>query len=268
MFRYLYRDLDYSHKSDRASSPEDEYSKHLHPFNEIVFFVSGKVDYTVESQTKRLEPGDLIFIKAGKFHFAQVDKGFDYERYVIKFPDAILPPHLAEKAAGLSPFLSGKEFLDSVFRPMDSYLAQTSLSQEDKHSLLVAETTKLLVYLPQNHSKEIPITDSLTSDIIFYVESHLQNKLSLKEISSALHYSQSYLVSVFKKNMHCSLMQYIRSKKCILAYKMIKAGKHPEEAAESLGFGEYSTFYRSYRLVLGFAPSQSGENLEAQNKGR
>ena len=48
MFEFHYKDIYVSHKLDKPSSPTEEYHKHIHSFNEILFFVRGNVTYTVE----------------------------------------------------------------------------------------------------------------------------------------------------------------------------------------------------------------------------
>ena len=66
MFSFVYRDIDFAHKLDKPSSPTEEYYKHIHPFNEILFLVRGNVDYTVESETRHLAEEDVVFIPSGK----------------------------------------------------------------------------------------------------------------------------------------------------------------------------------------------------------
>jgi len=263
VFSFRYKDLDFSHKLDRASSPTDEYWKHMHPFNELIYFISGNVTYTVESENRQLKPGDLIFIRPGKFHFATVDKGVNYERYVFKFPDSILPSSLIQKMNSIPSFCSLANVPDNMFLILDGLLGLGNFDEEEKRILSICETLKFLVYLSKFPADDNSTKDEITSQITLYIENHLQDKLTLKEMASALSYSESYLISTFRKKMHCSIMQYVRSKKCILAYKMIRGGSKPHSVAEYLGFDEYSTFYRSYKAVLGFSPGE--KNKEPQN---
>ena len=53
MFTFTYKNVDFAHKMDYASAPNDEYGKHMHPFLEILFFVSGDAEYTVESEKRK-----------------------------------------------------------------------------------------------------------------------------------------------------------------------------------------------------------------------
>lgn len=59
MFSFVSGGIDFAHKLDAASLPTESYYKHVHAFNEIIFFVEGDVDYTVESETRHLFPGGI-----------------------------------------------------------------------------------------------------------------------------------------------------------------------------------------------------------------
>ena len=80
MFNFIYKDIDFAHKIDEASNPTENYEKHIHYFNEIVLFVTGDVVYTVETESRKLRPGDIIFIPSGKYHFATVNSISTYSR--------------------------------------------------------------------------------------------------------------------------------------------------------------------------------------------
>ena len=41
---------------------------HFHTFDKLVFFRSGQVEYSVESETYALRPGDLLLISHGQLH--------------------------------------------------------------------------------------------------------------------------------------------------------------------------------------------------------
>ena len=97
MFSFSYNGIDFSHKKGIASEPMDDFGKHLHPFNEILIFLNGDVTYNVESRSRKLEEGDLVIIKQGLYHFADISKSETYERYVFKFPVSVLPPFVEDK---------------------------------------------------------------------------------------------------------------------------------------------------------------------------
>jgi AraC-like DNA-binding protein len=255
MFKYENAGLDYAHKLDYASSPADEYNKHMHYFYEILYFIDGDVDYTIENVTKHLHPGDLVFIQPGKYHFATVNRNVLYERYVIKFPDTLVPEELKGRLSKLTAFFSDARAEEYIFKQFDAVYSR--FSAEDTGLIFKAKTTELLVNLAQETNNIESVTDSVSSFIIAYIESHLNNNISIQKMAKDLNYSESYISNTFRRTMRCPIMQYIRSKKVIAAHSLISHGEKPEKAAELFGFNDYSTFYRSYLKIIGFPPSKT-----------
>lgn len=259
MFQFKYQDLDISHKLDYASSPNDEYGKHMHYFYEIVYLINGDVDYTVESETRHLNKGDLVFVQPGEFHFATVNKSVHYERFVLKFPDQIIDLELKKRLQKASHFISKDEVFSKIFSDIDK-----DYSDFDDYSFSLITRSKIiemLVSISATQKVERKEEDStVIASIINYINNHISSSLSLGVISQALNYSESYIANTFKKNMKAPLMQYIRSKKIIAAREMILRGQKPKDIAESLGFSDYSTFYRSYIKIIGIPPSSTNSD--------
>ena len=124
MFYFLHKNIDFAHKIDNPSSPTEDYFKHIHGFNEILYFVRGQVKYTVESETLELREGDLVFIPSGKYHFATVDLSVPYERYVFKFSDSLVPEYMREKLANNGSFYSNCKKYEVIFNQFDNYFKQ------------------------------------------------------------------------------------------------------------------------------------------------
>lgn len=254
MFQFEYNNLDFSHKLDRASSPKDEYWKHMHYFYEMLYFINGDVSYTVDSSSRHLEKGDLIIIHPGKFHFAEVNRNVMYERYVLKFPEEIFDSPFREKITGSATFFHLSDLFVPIISDMDSIVE--AFPPDEAAMLLKAHVVELCANLLRNDAPgETSKTNPITSEIISFIDENITKDLSLKIIAEALNYSPSYLANIFKSNMRTPLMQYIRTKKMIFARGMLKHGQNPESTAEMLGFEDYSTFYRSYCKIIGESPS-------------
>lgn len=254
MFNFTFRSLDFSHKLDHASSPKDEYGKHMHPFFEILYFVSGDAKYNVEGELRKLRSGDCILIQPGKFHFAEVNKSILYERYVLKFPESLFPEPIRIKFHSKSPFFHLTSEEVSLFKSLDNYYNQ--MTDEDMYVMAVAKLWELLALLDNtkqaiDSNRELSVISKITN----YIELHLEDNLSLTKMSQDLSYSESYISNCFKKEMHIPIMKYIRSKKIIHAHSLIQGGAKPQDVCERLNFNDYSTFYRQYLKVIGISPS-------------
>lgn len=254
MFSFTDKDIDIAHKLDYASSPKDEYNKHMHTFYELLLFVRGDVTYHVESESRHLEPGDIILMTPGKFHFATVNKDVSYERYVFKFPTSLVTQNIQDRLKNAFAFYSSKRNVESCVRSFDTFY--DSFNDQDLYLLSECKIKEMLIYLANTRESapEYEKNDVIRV-LVDYIEEHIKEDLTLENIAANLHYSESYLSNQFKKAMKCSLMKYIRSKKIVIAQQMIRDGMKAVDVAEELSFSDYSTFYRSYKKVASVNPN-------------
>lgn len=256
MFSFVYENIDFAHKLDKASLPTENYAKHLHYFNEILYLVEGDLQYTIESETRQLKAGDLVLIQPGKYHFATVNSKLPYERYVLKFPefpDALLPKYVKEKIRTQGPFFTNAKKFSVLFNQFDSYYG--NYSDEELKTLFMCDTVKLLIMLCQEPTYTQRQANGIIFELVNYIDENLHNTITLDVLSKAFSFSKSYISNEFRKYMKIPIMQYVRAKKIIAAHQMILSGEKKTTVAEQFGFEDYSTFYRSYVKVMGFAPN-------------
>ena len=250
MFNFLYKDVDFAHKLDLIPVKGKDYSKHAHHFNEVLFFISGDLNYTVENVTHKLEPGDIIFISTGKFHFLDFNSEATYERYVFKFPDNAIPTELLERLKKMPVFIPGNKYILDNLKNFDLYAIEKD--KETAYILFMCELTKLLL-LSSNSDHDFAMSkteaNNFIQDIIAYIDRHIYEDITLEDISKDLNFSKSHLCNQFKHYMKISLIDYVRHKKMFVAESMVKGGIKKSVVAQQLGFSDYSTFYRQYKKI-------------------
>lgn len=248
MFSFVYRDIDFAHKLDNPSHPTEEYYKHMHHFYEILYLVRGKIDYTVEAETHRLNAGDIVFIAPGKLHYATVDLSVPYERYVFKFPEQILPQFILDKLNGKTAFFFNPEKFHSEISLFDEYFEK--YTKEELYTLFTCELLKLAVILCHDPIQQAESNNDFISNITDYINANLGQPITMQTLTEKFHYSKSYINIEFKRQMKIPIMKYVRLKKILAAHKMITNGTKKSVAAEMFGFENYSTFYRAYKSLI------------------
>lgn len=248
MFSFENETFDFAHKLDKPNAPTEEYYKHIHFFNEILYLVHGDIDFTVEAETRHLKEGDLVFIPSGKYHFATVNSKVLYERYVLKFPDKYVPDYVKQKLSEGSFFFFNSKKYSMVFNMFDGYVQE--YNRDELHVVFAAELIKLMTMLCHEPLQNVEKHEDFISQLTNYIENNLHKNLTLRTLTEEFHYSRSFICTEFKQRMHIPLMKYIRTKKIIAAHQMIINGVKKTEAAEYFGFDTYSTFYRAYKSML------------------
>lgn len=256
MFNFVYKDLDFAHKLDEHPKGAPDYQKHFHDFYELFYFISGSAVYTVEEEYHDLNPGDALLIQPGEHHYVNFKDDSTYERYVLKFPERILPDFVKQKFADRSAFYLEAQKTGSLFSKLDGLYETFSDSGEELYLLFsntVAETVLTLCHsVPE--SKPF-LADNKMAPILQYINDHLSVPISIEDLCREFYFSQSYICKEFRTYMKVSIMKYIRSKKIMAAHQHITKGMKPTKVAEMYGYSDYSTFYRTYLSVMGFPPS-------------
>lgn len=257
MFNYLYNSIDFAHKLDGHTTPSDDFKKHMHDHYELLYLVRGKINYTIESETKPLNPGEVILIAPGMLHFGTVDPNTSYERYVLKFPATILPQFMVKNISKLK-YCGIIPKVQELFDELDFIYA--TYTDDELHLLMITTLLRIIicVYKGENHVLDEQIFhNTIIAEIIEYINKNIRRPITLADICNDLHFSKSYISSEFSKEMKTPIMTYIKHKKVIAAHMQITEGKtRIANVAEEFGFEEYSTFYRNYKKIIGYPPQE------------
>ncbi len=88
---------------------------------------------------------------------------------------------------------------------------------------------------------------TVTEQVLFYIESHLNKELTLEKIAKELNYSKFYLARQFKRNMGITLHKYIQSRRLAeAAGKLVESRKPIIEIAFEAGYSSQQAFTRAF----------------------
>ena len=112
----------------------------------------------------------------------------------------------------------------------------------------------------------------LVEQLLQFIHEHLTEPLNLDILSEQVFLTKSHISRVFKAAMGIAPMEYITRKRIQLARQYLHEGEGAEDTAARCGFGDYSSFYRAYRRIIGRSPSQAepttkGEDAREKHTG-
>lgn len=247
---------------------------HIHESYEIYFSISGGKQFLIDNRFYSIEPGDIFFINQYESHHLTYIDEKVHERIVLSiFPDF------------LKQLSSGQTNLDNCFSSRDTSnpnLHKRSLNVEEQklfqyfiHKLVStdgfgadliekATFTELMVFLNKIFSdNNLPVTSSFRSTqhqqvdrILTYINQHIQNPLTIEELSENFYLSPSYLCRVFKSATRTTINKYITAKRITIAKSLLAEGKSVNEACEECGFNDYSNFLKTFTKAVGISPKK------------
>lgn len=244
---------------------------HSHSFYELLLCESGNIQYLIDNKRYSLQKGDIIFIPPGINHKPIIDGKLSepYKRIAIwistEFVDNILnscPDFIKDDA-----YITNQYFL-STYGTTNEYLCDffTQGYNEFKNQNLNWESfilgnTVLLISLLMRVKNENP--QSLTSkkhplldEIISYIQSNYNEKITLENTSHKFHISQSYLGMLFRDNIKISFYNYVQQIRLSKAKTMIESGVPLNLVSSQVGFLDYSSFYRAFKKEYDISPSE------------
>ncbi len=237
---------------------------------EMLYLIKGDLEYIIEDGKYNLSPGDLILVDSYELHRLKIDlNNGPYERIVMQLSPELLPASLSYL---INPFiLDGNQNKRILSRQAlkGSGTKEILLNiQKNCQSggpflfpMIVSDVIRLLTGLNRvvqtaKAEKDPLPANPVIKSIIDYVRQNLDKKISTDTIAKALYLSSSYLCHTFKKYMGVSLNYYITLKKLQFAQYYISQGMSAQEASAKAGWAYYSSFFYSYKKIMGHAPSK------------
>lgn len=95
-----------------------------------------------------------------------------------------------------------------------------------------------------------------------YINENLTKQLSVDELAAMSYLSRYHFMRLFKSQTGCTVHNYIRQKRLVLAARLIREGMSASNAAAECGFTDYSAFHRAFTQTFGISPGKiKGRNI-------
>lgn len=273
---YKNEDFQYTRSVSRGTQ-EDEFCLHNHAMYELEYYLSGDVIYMVDGVRYKMEPGSLLMIAPTVPHKLFINTDTSFERHILYISHAGNESSIAslakdsmkignQKAGGV--YYSPDAVADLL--PLLEELGQCSASEDKQLNELApyfvqAILAKLKIKARTQRPTLFSMGEDRTMDTVKeYVSRNLEKDISLQDVADRFKLSKDYCNRQFHKNTGMSIMQYVKYNRILRARQMLSDGVAASEAAERVGFKDYSSFYRAYRAITGRMPSEDYQIAEIE----
>ena len=254
---------------------------HHHDFYEMYLFLSGNVDYVIESRHYQVSPGDILLISPNELHQPMFGRERQpYERIVLWINRAFLEQFTVIGTELSRCFDRAAQTHANLLRtdPMNlermvallDYVQKEAESQEFGSAMaadtLLIQALIILNRMAERGSESAEIKDksgTVVGQVLTYINEHYHEDLSLDQLANRFYISKYHLSREFNRLVGTSVYRYIIQKRLVMAKQMLGQGIPSSEVYQHCGFGDYSNFYRSFKAEYQISPKEYVANVKA-----
>ena len=234
---------------------------HCHDRYEITYLLSASGRYIVEGDEHKVSNGSLLLISPMSYHRVEIDSA-DAEGITIHFEKNALTDNIASMLDGLCEgidshgrFYSAGSLSDELISIFDRFSVAAGL-RDERMAYMQALLTEIIILLCVSEGQQMTVSDGdLGARVARYINANFKKNISLDKLARRFFVSKYYLCRAFKKHSGISVHAYINHKRIIFAKSLIESGMTASGAAEKVGYGDYSAFYRAYVKIVGKPPT-------------
>ncbi len=263
---FSHRKTDYSHRAFYEHI-------HVHDFYEMLFHVSGDVEYISGGLVNKPYSGNIIINRPGEDHTTRLITEGIYERYVFYFDPAFLSFFETD--------LPAKNCFDKLnsfaFRasPKDEDRIRTLISEieysfenDDKLSPMIAYSKILLLFATicsSTDSAEIEDIPKSVLQIKSYIDANAPNITDVNTIAAEFFYSREHVSRAFKKYFNTNVSDYLAFRKAEAGRELLNMQKKVTDVAAECGFGSTPAFLRAFKKTYKCTPQEYLKEQKRRN---
>lgn len=258
------------HFSDSMDTIDKRYT--AHPQYEIFLLLEGDVTMLINSQRYMIKNGALVLLTSRDLHISMNNAPRTYKRITVMFDPHAIRQFNTEHTNLLDCFsiaasrqrnilyLSAEQ-IQTVQALADQILTNGRSDRFGDDIIVLTSLLSLLIFINRLYRSHLPKIAPLPltpiiREIVDYVDSHIDEELSVQSLCHHFSYSVAYISAQFSKQMGLPLKQFIITKKISLAKQLLAESLSVTQVYERCGFGDYSNFIRTFKKTVGVSPLQ------------
>ncbi len=246
-----------------------------HDFWELVYADKGELIATADGKEVLLHQGDIIFHKPNEFHQLRASGSVAPNAFIMSF-DCRSPAmkyfydkhlHLNAQQRNLVAMI-----LDETSKTFSAQKVNPVALKEKPilggQQMIRTYLEQLLILLMRGDESNLFFLDKdmmnshLVRATVQLLEKNVSENLTIDQISARLSYSRSYLCTVFKQSVGCSIIEYYTKLKIEAAKKMLREERlNISQISEALGFCNPHYFSYIFKKNVRMSPREYQKSI-------
>lgn len=256
--------------------------RHWHDWLEFCYVEDGEFEITIDEKTLTLYSGDLLMINFGLMHSLIAKKkthllSFQIScQYLVENVPWFDPSHILCYSRAIASYQEYQNYAELI----KTFQEMTTLFKKQDEVSLLGYQGKLYTFIyqlqtifqkDQNIIKNrsfLPLLNNRNDfvvRIIFYINSHYQDNLTLEDLADEFHVSPQYISKVLKKELSMTYRQYLNIIRLKSAkYFMFHSNKNITDIAYECGFPNVHSFIDLFKKCYGMTPKKYSQFIKGE----
>lgn len=230
---------------------------HYHECYELYFLEQGEREIILENKAISVKPNTLLIIPPFIMHKT---KGGAYHRFIIYVSADLLQNSPLANIKDACAFCLNEEYSQTVFSVLKfaCEIERTDKVKKDNEKLSILNT--VLAILEHRTMETLSFSQTnIKNDGIFkivnYINEHYDERYNLNALCKKFYFTKSNLCRCFKKEMDCSVTDYVYFVRLNKAKNLLyNTDKSIEEIASACGFSSANYFSLMFKRKIGTSP--------------
>lgn len=259
--------IDFNYKEQGKDNFINKKHTHTHHF-EMLHIHSGSGIIMVNDMLFPIKKDTIVLINGIDTHCSVPDDPSQYKRSKLVISNALIQSMAEVTAAsdiirdlfietnGLCIELRPEEtaLIDVEMRKIRDNLQKESIYQKTN---VILSVFKILICTHENMHHYASTINNKMSDVLHYLNTNIDRKITLEELCSQFHISKYYLCHTFKNTIGMTIFDYILARRIsIAAKKLLYTEDSLAEIALSTGFSSFSYFSKMFKEFEGVSPKE------------
>ncbi len=251
-----------------------DYPLHWHPAAEMIIPLENDYYVTINSVRYELHPGDIFIIPSCELHAIEAPPSghrllllFDYSQFENIHNFSLIQSYFSEPVlinanTNLALYRQQCELISLICKDYfgndmmrDTSIYARLLTFFVNYARYASSTVELSGFARSNSSKQREL-EQCFSTVYDYIDSHLNDDLTLEKVAKVACFSKYHFSRIFKEYSGVSFYDYVRKQKIKKAAELLLQPDLPIiNIALQTGFANLTTFNRTFKEVNGCTPT-------------
>ncbi len=256
----------FSHRTNEYTEETFDEGFRSHEYYEVVFYISGKVEYVYENDVFKPLPGMIIASRPDTMHTARLISDSKYERFVFYFKrdffsyggQQLALPEFFGANGGYGAIQPDEELFGKLNLLATAADEASSRGTAEGRALAHSYIVQFFALLSGDVAS-VGKKDKLPENVARikkYIDTYYSSIEGVSEIAAYFFYSREHASRLFRQYFNITLSEYLMQRRVSESAKMLLEGQSVAQACYAVGFRSVSSYINAFRRITGCLPSE------------